>query len=51
MPYIDFEQLVTLEADCLASSSLTWRSAGGSHVGKVRQVNEDAFYSSTEPSI
>lgn len=51
MPYIDFEQLVSLEADCLASPTLTWHSAGRSHVGKVRQVNEDAFYSSTEQAV
>lgn len=53
MPYIDFQQLVDIESDCLSlpSPNLSWHSVGRSHVGLVRDINEDAFYHSTEQGI
>lgn len=51
MPYIDFQQLVALEAEVASGPDLCWRSAGRSHAGLQRPVNEDAFYHSTEQGI
>ena len=48
MPYIDFQQLVELEADCESRREFSWHSAGRSHPGYVREGNEDAFYNATE---
>ncbi|MAZ87978.1 MAG: hypothetical protein CL693_10050 [Cellvibrionaceae bacterium] len=51
MPYIDFDQLVELEAKCRSTTNITWRSAAHSDVGRVRQVNEDAFYSDSDQGL
>ena len=51
MPYIDFEQLMALEAAVKFDSDIQWSSAGCSHIGQVRKVNEDAFYHSTEQGL
>ncbi|MCG8671954.1 MAG: protein phosphatase 2C domain-containing protein [Pseudomonadales bacterium] len=51
MAYIDFQQLIDLESQISFDSPITWKSAGHSHVGKVRKVNEDAFYNSSEQGL
>ncbi|BFM18367.1 serine/threonine phosphatase PppA [Maricurvus nonylphenolicus] len=56
MPYIDFNQLVELEAQCQlnkcqSTTDITWRSAALSDVGRVREVNEDAFYNDSEQGL
>ncbi len=53
MPYIDFKQLVQLEPLCTPEDKpdLCWNSIARSHSGRVRDVNEDAFYHSTEQGI
>ena len=56
MPYIDFEQLTALEARCQqnqhqSTHEMTWRSAAQSDVGRVREINEDAFYNDSEQGL
>lgn len=51
MPYIDFKQLVALEAEVDKAARFEWRSAGRSHAGCVRSANEDAFYGSAEEGL
>ncbi|WP_101758892.1 PP2C family serine/threonine-protein phosphatase [Oceanicoccus sp. KOV_DT_Chl] len=51
MPYINYQQLVALEAELTAAPEICWRSLGRSHAGWVRQDNEDAFYHSTEQGL
>jgi len=51
MPYIDFKQLVQLEAECKSTNSISWHSAAQSHAGRVRKDNEDAFYHSSENGL
>ena len=51
MPYIDYQQLVALEAEVVSAPGITWRSVGRSHAGRVRDVNEDAFYHSSDQRL
>lgn len=51
MPYIDFQQLIDLEETITDHSAITWQSVGRSDVGRLRTINEDAFYHSAEQSI
>ena len=52
MPYINFNQLVELEDKCQSNQAdITWRSAAHSDAGRVREVNEDAFYSDSEQGL
>ncbi len=51
MPYIDFQKLVALEAEIAADSMIDWLSAGSSHAGRVRKVNEDAYYHSADQGL
>ncbi|MCG8314567.1 MAG: protein phosphatase 2C domain-containing protein [Pseudomonadales bacterium] len=53
MPYIDFQQLVDIESDCQCDSAnrISWKSIARSHPGLVRNINEDAFFHSTEQGI
>ncbi|GAA5315776.1 MAG: serine/threonine phosphatase PppA [Candidatus Pelagadaptatus aseana] len=51
MPYIDFNQLVELETQCQSTTKFVWRSAALSDVGRVREVNEDAFYNDSEQGL
>jgi len=51
MPYIDFQKLVALEAEITADAMINWHSAGSSHVGRIRKVNEDAFYHSADQGL
>lgn len=48
MPYIDFQKLAELEQDCGPAGRICFHSAGQSHIGHVREVNEDAFYNASE---
>lgn len=51
MAYIDFQQLQALEANIQLDPVRSWESAALSDVGKVRSVNEDAFYNSSEQGL
>jgi serine/threonine protein phosphatase PrpC len=51
MPYIDFQKLVVLEAEIAADFMIDWQSAGNSHAGRIRKVNEDAFYHSADQGL
>lgn len=51
MPYIDFEKLIELEAECGATGQICWQSVGRSHAGHVRKVNEDAYYNTAESGL
>jgi serine/threonine protein phosphatase PrpC len=51
MPYINFNQLVELESECQPTKRFAWRSAALSDVGRVREANEDAFYSDSEQGL
>lgn len=51
MAYVNFKQLIELEEKINFDKPISWRSAGHSHVGKVRELNEDAFYNSTEKGL
>ncbi len=51
MPYIDFQQLIEMQAEVVSEPAICWHSVGRSHVGCVRRVNEDAFYHSTEQGL
>lgn len=51
MAYVDFKHLIELEEKINLDTSIAWKSAGYSDVGKVREVNEDAFYNSTEKGL
>lgn len=51
MAYIDFKQLVALEQGICFERSLSWKSSALSHPGKVRAVNEDAFYHSADQGL
>lgn len=51
MPYIDYQELAALDARIrneVVVPQVVWQSAGHSHVGRVRQLNEDAFFNSTD---
>lgn len=51
MPYIDFAQLERLESAIAKGNPVHWHSAAQSHVGHVREVNEDAFLNSSEQGL
>lgn len=51
MPYIDFKQLVELEAKCQSTTNIIWRSAAHTDTGHVRKGNEDAFYNDPEQGL
>ncbi|SMF21936.1 protein phosphatase [Alteromonadaceae bacterium Bs31] len=49
MPYIDLEALAQIETgQDTDAASISWHSVGHSHVGRVRSLNEDAFFNSAE---
>lgn len=52
MPYIDLKELSQLD-ERLASTDVTfsWESAAASDVGRVREVNEDAYMCSAEQQL
>ncbi len=51
MAYIDFQQLRDLETQVCFEPVFSWKGAGLSNAGKVRRVNEDAFYNSVEQGL
>lgn len=51
MPYIDHQQLAEIEAKDKPTPLITWQSAARSHVGRVRKLNEDAFFNSAEQGL
>ncbi len=52
MAYIDHQQLTALEAKIPhAKPTVAWSSAGRSHAGKVRLLNEDAFINSSQRGL
>jgi len=51
MPYINFDQLSQLVTDDPSLPPLTWQSAALSHTGRVREINEDAFFNSMEHGL
>ena len=51
MAYIDFQQLIDLESQIDPECRFSWHSAGLSNAGRVRNVNEDAFYNSAKDGL
>lgn len=51
MPYINHQQLAQIESNDKPAPVITWQSAARSHAGRVRQLNEDAFFNSAEQGL
>ena len=54
MPHLDLHPIVELEKQLAANhtpSDMVWRSRGTTHVGRVRHINEDAFFDSSSAGL
>ncbi len=51
MPYINHQQLAEIEISDKPAAVITWQSTARSHTGRVRQLNEDAFFNSAEQGL
>ena len=51
MPYINFAQLEQIESSIGRDRFIHWQSAAHSHIGHVRDINEDAFLNASEQGL